>query len=114
MGTSRGPGGDTWPSPCYGQSTLSHPRSSGALPKATSPARNHRKVGLDKVCLLMEGISGAAGSGFEPGLTDPESDVIIHDYVSMSSTGNPNAGAFSLPAYTVVWPKGWITFRCQW
>jgi len=59
----------------------------------------------------MEGISGAAGSGFEPGLTDPESDVIMNDYVSMSSTGNPNAGAFSLPAYTVVWPKGWISFR---
>jgi hypothetical protein len=25
-----------------------------ALPKSTSPAHNHRKVGLDKMCLLME------------------------------------------------------------
>src|SRR5215208_8143094 len=47
-------GGDPWPSPCYGQSTLSHLRSSWALPKSTSPARNYRKVGLDKQCLLME------------------------------------------------------------
>jgi hypothetical protein len=47
-------GGDTWPSPSYGRSTLGHPPSSGAPTKSTSPARKHRKVALDKKGLLME------------------------------------------------------------
>jgi hypothetical protein len=47
-------GGDTWPSLSYGRSTLGHPPSSGAPTKSTSPVRKHRKVGLDKQCLLME------------------------------------------------------------
>src|SRR5918993_4770148 len=77
MGTScRGSGGDTWPSPSQRQSALSHPRSSWALPKSTSPARNYRKVGLDKMCLLMEGTPRSKGNlqsttlGYISGLCD--------------------------------------------